>query len=118
MLVTVNDDGLLFSDARADPVCAFDFLRPNTPYPDTPVSKLIGHRRIPAMANCDALGITQQDDIVFLAYDRIQTIDFFLSQIEDLAETFPGSPEFALRDYVRRRPTIRVNMMFARASSP
>jgi hypothetical protein len=59
MLVTMHDDWLLFRDARADPVCAFDFLRPNTPHPDAPVSKLIGHRRIPAMVNSNALGITK-----------------------------------------------------------
>ena len=55
---------------------------------------------------------------MLLAYDRIQTIDFFLSQIKDLAETLSRSPELALRDYVRRRTTFRVDVMFNRAASP
>jgi hypothetical protein len=118
MLVTMDDDWLLFSDARADPVCAFNFLRPDSSHPDAPVSKLIGHRLISPMVNSNTLGIAKQDDIVLLAYDRVQTVDFFLGQIKDLAKTFPGSPEFARGDDVRHGRAIGINMMFNRAASP
>jgi len=46
MLFTMHENRPLFSNARADPICAFDSFRPNSSDPDTPVFELFGLRFI------------------------------------------------------------------------
>src|SRR5262245_21147174 len=108
----------LFSNASADPICAFKFLRPDTSNPDTPIFELFSFRRITPMVNCYAIGVAKQNDIPLLAHDRIKTIDFVLGMQNDIVDRFARSPDFALGDYMGRRPSTRVDMMLSRAPPP
>jgi hypothetical protein len=118
MLVTMDKNWPLFGNARADPICAFDFFRPNSSDPDTPVFELFGLRFITAVVNSYSIGIAQQNDISLLPDDRIETINFFLGIRNCFAERFARNPEFAVGYDMRSRTAIRVYKEFCRASSP
>jgi len=118
MLVTMDENRPLFSNAGADPICAFDFFRPNSSDPDTPVFELFGLRFITAVMNSYSIGIAQQNDISLLANDRIKTIDFFLRIHNCFAQRFARNPEFAIGYDVGSRPAMWVDKKFSGASSP
>jgi hypothetical protein len=118
MLITMDEYGSLFSNARADPICAFDSFRPNSSDPDAPVFELFGLRFIAAVVNSYSIGIAQQNDISLLADDRIKAIDFFLGTHNCFAERFARSPEFAVGYDMGSRQAIWVDKEFRRASSP
>jgi hypothetical protein len=118
MLVTMDENRPLFSNARADPICAFDSFRPNSSDPDAPVFELFGLRFITAVVNSYSIGIAQQNDISLPADDRIKTIDFFLGIHNGFVERFARNPEFALGYDMGSRPAIWIDKEFSRASSP
>src|SRR5215813_7086136 len=118
VLVTMDENRTLFSNARPDPVCAFDFFRPNSSNPDAPVFELFGQRFIPAVVNSYSIGIAQQNDISLLADDRIKAIDFFLGIHNCFAERFARNPKFAVGYDMGSRPTIWIDKEFSRTSSP
>src|SRR6266481_3698511 len=109
MLVTMDENRPLFSNARADPICAFDSFRPNSSDPDSPVFELFGQRFITAMVNGYSIGVTQQNDIAFLADDGIKTIDFFLGIHNCFVKRFARNPEFAGGYYVGSHPSIWID---------
>src|SRR5260370_2001873 len=117
MLVTMDENRPLFSNARADPICAFDCFRPNSSDPDAPGFELFGLRFITAVVNSYSIGIAQQNDISLLADDRIKTIDFFLGIRNCFAERFAKNPEFAGGYDIGSCPAIWVVKKFTRASS-
>src|SRR5262245_66569033 len=96
VLVAMDANRPSFSDASADPVCAFDFFRPDASLPNTPVFELFGLPFITAMVNRYAIRVAQQNDISLMPNDRIKSIDFFLSVKNDVADGFARSPDFAL----------------------
>src|SRR5215475_10157725 len=100
VLVAMDANRPSFSDASADPVCAFDFFRPDTSLPNAPVFELFGLPFITAMVDRYAIGVAKQNDISFLANDRIKTIDFFLGMHNDVTDRFASSLDFALGDYI------------------
>jgi hypothetical protein len=118
MLVTMDENWPLFGNAGADPICAFDFFRPNSSDPDSPVFELLGLRFVTAVVNSYSVGIAQQNDISLLADDRIKTIDFFLGIHNGFAERFARNPEFAVGYDVGSRPSIWLDKEFCCASSP
>src|SRR5580698_816390 len=118
MLVTMDENRPLFSNARADPIGAFDSFRPNSSDPDAPVFELFGLRFLTAVVNSYSIGIAQQNDVSLLADDRIKTIDFFLGIHNRFADWFAGDPEFALGYDMGGRPAIWTDKKFSRASSP
>jgi hypothetical protein len=118
MLVAMDENRPLFSNARADPICAFDSFRPDSSDPDAPVFELFSQRFITAMVNRYSIGIAQQNDISLSAHDRIKTIDFFLGIHNRFAERFAKNPEFAVGYDMRGRPVIWLDKEFSRASSP
>src|SRR5215469_8096099 len=116
MLITMDENGSLFSNACSDPICAFYSFRPNSSDPDAPVFELFGLRFITAVVNCYSIGIAQQNDISLLADDRIKTIDFFLGIHNCFAERFARNPEFAVGYDMGSRPVIWIDKEFSRAS--
>jgi hypothetical protein len=118
MLVTMDENRPLFSNARADPICAFDCFRPDSSDPNTPAFELFCLRLITAVVNRYSIGIAQQNDISLLADDRIKTIDFFLGIHNCFAERFAKNPEFAVGYDMRSCPAIWTDKEFSRASSP
>jgi hypothetical protein len=118
MLVAMNTYRPLFGNARADSVCAFDLLRPDTSGPDSPVFELLDLRFITAMVNSYAISVAKQNDISLLADDRVKTIDLFLSLDNNALQGLAISADFALGDYVGRSAAIRIDTMLSCASSP
>jgi hypothetical protein len=59
MLVTMDENRPLLSNACADPIGAFDSFRPNSSDPDAPVFELFGLRFITAVVNSYSIGIAQ-----------------------------------------------------------
>jgi hypothetical protein len=118
MLVAMNTYRPSFGNARADPVCAFDLLRPYTSGPDSPVFELLDLRFITAMVNGYAISVAKQNDISLLADDRVKTIDLFLSLDNNTLQGLAISADFALGDYVGRSAAIRIDTMLSCASSP
>src|ERR1700756_389507 len=118
MLVTMDENRPFFSNARADPICAFDSFRPDPSDPDPPVLELFGLRFITAVVNSYSIGIAQQNNISLLADDRIKTIDFFLGIHNCLAERFARNPEFAFGYDMGSRPALWIDKELSRASSP
>jgi hypothetical protein len=84
VLAAMDADRPLFSNTSSDPVCAFDFLRPHTSNPNSPVFELIYLRFITAMMNSYTIGVTEQDDRSFLADDGVQAINFFLGMLNEV----------------------------------
>jgi hypothetical protein len=118
MLVTMDQNRPLFSNARADPICAFDFFRPDSSDPDAPVFELFGLRFVTAVVNSYSIGIAQQNDVSLLADDRVETIDFFLGIHNCFAERFARDSEFAVGYDVGSHPAVGLDKEFSRASSP
>ena len=118
MLVTMDENRPLFSNARADPIGAFDSFRPNSSDPDAPVFELFGLRFLTAVVNSYSIGIAQQNDISLLADDRIKTIDFFLGIHNCFADRFAKNPEFAVGYDMGGCPAIWIDKEIGRASSP
>jgi hypothetical protein len=78
VLVTMDENWPLFSNARTDAIRAFDFFRPDSSYPNAPILELFRLRFSSPVVNCYSVGVAQQNDVALLADDRIKTIDFFL----------------------------------------
>jgi hypothetical protein len=57
MLVAMDKDRPLFSDACSDSVCAFYLFRPHTPDPDTPMLELVRLGFISAVMDGDSVRI-------------------------------------------------------------
>lgn len=79
MLFAMDQNRPLFSDARADPICTLDLLGEDTSGPNSPSLELLVPGFVAAVVNRNAFAVAQQNDIAFLANDRKQTIDLFLS---------------------------------------
>src|ERR1700751_4036971 len=118
MLVTMDENRPFFSNARADPICAFDSFRPDHSDPDPPVLELFGLRFIAAVVNRYSIGIAQQNAISLLADDRIKTIDFFLGICNCFAEGFAKNPEFVVGYDMGSRLGIWIDKEISLASSP
>ena len=118
MLVTMDENGPLFGNARADSVCAFDCFRPNSSDPDAPAFKLFGLRFITTVVNSYSIGVAQQNDISLLADDGIETIDFFLGIDNRFVERFAKNPEFAGGYDMGCRSGVWIDKEFRGASSP
>src|ERR1700684_944034 len=80
MLFAMDQNRPLFSDARADPICTLDLLGEDTSEPNPPSLELLVPGFVAAVVNRNAFAVAQQNDIAFLANDRKQTIDLFLSR--------------------------------------
>ena len=118
VLVAMDENRPLFGNAGADPVCAFDFFRPDSSNPDAPIFKLLRQRFIPAVVDGYSIGIAQENDITLLADDRIKTIDFFLSIDDCLAERLAINLEFAVGNDMGNGVALWVDKKIGRASSP
>jgi hypothetical protein len=57
MLFAMDQNRPLFSDARADPICALDLLREDTPEPNPPFLELFIPGFVPAVVNRDAFAV-------------------------------------------------------------
>src|ERR1700722_2865166 len=114
MLVTMDENRPLFSNARADPICPFDAFRPNSSDPDAPVFELFRPRLITAVVNRYSIRIAQQNDISPLADDRIKTINFFLGIHDCFAERFARNSEFAVGYDMGGCPALWIDKEFSR----
>lgn len=97
MLIEMDQNRALFGNARADPICTLGLLRPDTSDPEPPFLKLVGSGHVGAVMNRHTFGVTQQNDVPFLPYDRKQTINLFLSRNDCLRKRLAVDPEFAIR---------------------
>jgi hypothetical protein len=107
-----------FNNGSADPVRPFHIFRPDTPQPDTSMFELIGLRLVSAMVNGDSVAIAKQNDILFLADDRIKAVDFLPCVHNEVGDRFPGNTQLALRDDVGRGRALRVDVIVRDASPP
>src|SRR5262245_61077631 len=118
VLRAMDADRLPFDDARADTVRAFDVLRPDAAKPHAPVLELVRHRLIAAMVESDSLRVAQEDDIVQLPHDRIETIDAFLCEREDRVEDLAAGRDLTLGEDVRCRGNVWIQVMLGDTSVP
>jgi hypothetical protein len=100
MLPAMHENRPFFSYGCADPVRPFDVFRPDTSQPDTPFFELLGLGLISTMVNSDPVAIAKQNDIVFLADDRIKAVDFLSCVDNEVRSRFPRNTQLALRDDV------------------
>src|SRR4249919_2352203 len=78
MLASVNRDGPFLSDTGTDAVRALDLFGPDPAEPDSPIFEFARVRILTAMLDCDARGVTEQDNISCIANDLIKPIDLLL----------------------------------------
>ena len=118
MLVQMNADGALFSDACADSIRALKFFGPYAPKPCAPIPEPVGHRLVPAVMYGDSLCIAQQNDVPCVADDGIQAIHLFLCLQNNVLEWFSRNLQFALGDDMGRGPAFRIDVMVDSRSPP
>ena len=88
MLASVNGDGPFLSDTGTDAVRAFDLFGPDPAEPYSPMLEFVGIRILTAMLDCDARGVTEQDNISCIANDMIKPVDLLLRRRDEAANRF------------------------------
>jgi hypothetical protein len=118
MLVQMNADRALFSDACADSIRALNFFGPYASKPRAPIPEPVGHPLVSAMMYGDSLCIAQQNNVPCVADDGIQAIHLFLCLQNNVLERFSRNFQFALGDDMRRGPVFRIDVMVDSRSPP
>jgi hypothetical protein len=88
MLASVNGDGPFLSETGTDAVRAFNLFGPNPAEPNSRILEFARIRILTAMLDCDARGVTEQDNISCIANDMIKPVDLLLRCRDEAAKRF------------------------------
>ena len=97
--------GPFLCDTSTDTVRALDLFGPDPAEPDSPIFEFARVRILTAMLDCDARGVTDEDNISRIANDLIKPIDLLLRCRDEAAKRFTKRPYLTLREDARS-PTV------------